>query len=687
MYGRPRQAQGDVYGRPQPPLGCVQLTHLPKDYVLKDVHELCAQYGQLQCVRLMSPGLFRAFFSLPEAAKRCSSALGGLQVPGKEGVMSVIHCYVVDPNAPITAPAAATAAPPPPRPPPPPAVAAAAPPSSAAAGASAQPAPPPAGTPEGGETDAKVQSTSQHCDANGTEQQDERNRSNRDDRSCESGDNDSLDAEDNSDSESDGDDYDALPPCILVRGIPLSWTEQQIRLVFALFGGVDTVVFIDGSDSKVAHVKLKELDNTAEVVEKLHNTPVGDGELIEKTTISCELLGGARPRIRKKRRFSQRSGPPIASEADCASALEQRETSFAPPEDSERRKLGGTKPDSIIPGPIPPHPPPAWPGAPGPPLSWGGGVPRNGFGWPQPGGLCWPSGVWPPGGKGMVPGPYAFHAAAATPGKGDKGGKDGKLLGPWLPHHHPTGGAPPGKGARPPGHWLGRQQSRANGEREPGGRRGGGREEQRGGVMEVDGGSGTAANSGAEDGEPPHHDAAGGEKEARLRKRIEQGLGLIREGRSAAAEGLLEEGYEKYCAGLQRLLKIDKAHPQVQAIQRNITRYVEEAERLLGVLQADSGAGTAGTSPRRRRRSPHDSAPQSARRGDAGGLSPDRSRSCRREGHPLRQAGQREDRGRTPVSMSEADMDQEELEDRFPRAHLRPRRHLKLSAAVAACDE
>jgi len=81
-------------------------------------------------------------------------------------------------------------------------------------------------------------------------------------------------------------------PCILVRNFPKSWRQQQIKLVFALFGGVSAVRFVQESGGKrSAHVELKNPENLGKAVDQLDNTSVGDGDLIEECTISCELSG------------------------------------------------------------------------------------------------------------------------------------------------------------------------------------------------------------------------------------------------------------------------------------------------------------------------------------------------------------------------------------------------------------
>eukprot|EP00439_Symbiodinium_sp_Y106_P048589 s693_g6.t1 len=80
-------------------------------------------------------------------------------------------------------------------------------------------------------------------------------------------------------------------PCILVRGFPASWREQQVRLVFALFGGIGSVRFASSTGERVAYVELKNKENMPKAVEQLHNTKVGDGELIEDGELARLSLG------------------------------------------------------------------------------------------------------------------------------------------------------------------------------------------------------------------------------------------------------------------------------------------------------------------------------------------------------------------------------------------------------------
>eukprot|EP00927_Polykrikos_kofoidii_P029647 TRINITY_DN25611_c0_g1_i3.p1 TRINITY_DN25611_c0_g1~~TRINITY_DN25611_c0_g1_i3.p1 ORF type:complete len:1415 (-),score=328.77 TRINITY_DN25611_c0_g1_i3:116-4360(-) len=108
-------------------------------------------------------------------------------------------------------------------------------------------------------------------------------------------------------SECSEEDPPPTSPCIVLRGFPPSWTQQQVRQVFALFGGIVSVRFMrDVGGRRSARIELKLPENMSKAVEQLHNTQVGDGEIIEECTVTCEILdvGGSRKptvSVRQKR--------------------------------------------------------------------------------------------------------------------------------------------------------------------------------------------------------------------------------------------------------------------------------------------------------------------------------------------------------------------------------------------------
>merc|ERR1719487_1721144 len=91
-------------------------------------------------------------------------------------------------------------------------------------------------------------------------------------------------------------DAEPATPCILIQGFPASWGEQQVKLVFALYGGVSTVRFMaDPRDSskRVALIELKDAEKVAKAAEQLSNGQVGDGELIEECVVTCKAFGAS----------------------------------------------------------------------------------------------------------------------------------------------------------------------------------------------------------------------------------------------------------------------------------------------------------------------------------------------------------------------------------------------------------
>lgn len=84
-------------------------------------------------------------------------------------------------------------------------------------------------------------------------------------------------------------------------------------------------------------------------------------------------------------------------------------------------------------------------------------------------------------------------------------------------------------------------------------------------------------------------EASGEEGAEGTRGKIALGLSSIRDGRDLASKGQVEEAYEKYVHGLQRLLQPDKGLPEVRRLQRKIAGYIEEAESLKDILEAKAG--------------------------------------------------------------------------------------------------
>lgn len=84
-----------------------------------------------------------------------------------------------------------------------------------------------------------------------------------------------------------------LSPCIVVRGFPETWREHQVKLIFAVFGGVSAIQLGKDAQGCTARVQLKNPENMPKAAENLNNTQVGDGEFIEECTITCQLHGAS----------------------------------------------------------------------------------------------------------------------------------------------------------------------------------------------------------------------------------------------------------------------------------------------------------------------------------------------------------------------------------------------------------
>lgn len=86
---------------------------------------------------------------------------------------------------------------------------------------------------------------------------------------------------------------------LVLRGFPASWSEKGLKFVFAPFGGLASVTLdaepvkkaVDGeavsAPSRVAYVKLRQETSLDKAVTNLHNTKVGDGDLVEECFVVC----------------------------------------------------------------------------------------------------------------------------------------------------------------------------------------------------------------------------------------------------------------------------------------------------------------------------------------------------------------------------------------------------------------
>jgi len=314
-------------------------------------------------------------------------------------------------------------------------------------------------------------------------------------------------------------------PHILVRGFPASWKEPQVRHVFGLFGGVRTVDFVGTGNSRAARVKLKEAGQTSKVVEKLHNTRVGDGEQVEMCTISCEVsqpvpysnLGAV-----KEEPSSQSEKPPGNFGLTANQPHEWQGAAPPPPSQATpfRYPLGG-------------RPWPVWRGAPG-------------FPGQPPGYMCHYFPYRPPWPQGRPGLPEAECASVVKeePGRSE----DHKNVANPLAHDEEH-----------------RQEARKDPKEAAVSKRDGVRAKRQGRSSKG------KRNVGVD--------------EVRLQKRITHGLAQIELAQVAAVDNPLK-AYDHYVRGLRHLLKLDKTHSRVAAMQTKIAGYVRQAELLKEELDA-----------------------------------------------------------------------------------------------------
>jgi len=84
---------------------------------------------------------------------------------------------------------------------------------------------------------------------------------------------------------------------LVIKGFPASWSEKQMKFVFAPFGGLSSIHMeedkapadaADQSRIRLAYVKLRNETSIDKAVANLHQTKVGDGDLVEDCVVSCQ---------------------------------------------------------------------------------------------------------------------------------------------------------------------------------------------------------------------------------------------------------------------------------------------------------------------------------------------------------------------------------------------------------------
>jgi len=87
---------------------------------------------------------------------------------------------------------------------------------------------------------------------------------------------------------------------LVLRGFPASWSEKSLKFVFASFGGLSSVALEEEQSIglaaevapavRLAYVKLRNEPAMEKAVSNLHQTKVGDGDLVEECVVSCRRL-------------------------------------------------------------------------------------------------------------------------------------------------------------------------------------------------------------------------------------------------------------------------------------------------------------------------------------------------------------------------------------------------------------
>jgi len=84
---------------------------------------------------------------------------------------------------------------------------------------------------------------------------------------------------------------------LVLRGFPASWSEKGLKFVFAPFGGLSSVMLEEeqpadsndeaASSMRLAYIKLRNESAIEKAVGNLHQTKVGDGDLVEECVVAC----------------------------------------------------------------------------------------------------------------------------------------------------------------------------------------------------------------------------------------------------------------------------------------------------------------------------------------------------------------------------------------------------------------
>eukprot|EP00746_Dinoflagellata_sp_MGD_P147996 gnl/MRDRNA2_/MRDRNA2_80279_c0_seq1.p1 gnl/MRDRNA2_/MRDRNA2_80279_c0~~gnl/MRDRNA2_/MRDRNA2_80279_c0_seq1.p1 ORF type:complete len:651 (+),score=118.72 gnl/MRDRNA2_/MRDRNA2_80279_c0_seq1:274-1953(+) len=75
---------------------------------------------------------------------------------------------------------------------------------------------------------------------------------------------------------------------LMISGFGTTWGEKELKLVFAPFGGLSSVILESTMDGgRVAYAQMRNLSMKGKAVSSLHNVKVGDGDLVEECMISC----------------------------------------------------------------------------------------------------------------------------------------------------------------------------------------------------------------------------------------------------------------------------------------------------------------------------------------------------------------------------------------------------------------